>query len=142
MSRTRDKDLNIKPKYGFFYIITNHMGRVKIGITQNPKQRLGSYIKHNGCDMEFNYLYFGDYIFIKKLENLIKVKEEFLVFTKRKSEWLSDEYSVDQVLSIVEKLRWERVLHEDVVLVDYTKLNYDDLAEDMIKESLKSLVIS
>ena len=66
----------------------------------------------------------------------------FLVFTKRKSEWLSDEYSVDQVLSIVEKLRWERVLHEDVVLVDYTKLNYDDLAEDMIKESLKSLVIS
>lgn len=144
MSLIRNKDLNIKPKYGFFYILHNHMGRVKIGITQNPKQRLGQYMTHGGDgNLVFDYLYFGDWGFIKKMERLIKTKEEFHIFDgERTSEWLLDEYKLQDIKILVDTLRYKRAMQDDIVEVTFTKLNYSNLSENMINESLKHFEIT
>lgn len=83
-------------------------GDIKIGITSNPKMRLGVYQcaysakSHRAC---FDYVWEGPSAQIEKLEQQLKLNYNWQIESDSlgESEWVTDT-SLEEIISIVDKL--------------------------------------
>lgn len=108
----------------YFYIVQSVSGRIGFGITGDPNDRNKKYTSHSGDIIKFPYLYQGLETHCKGLERSLKKQftDKIWVVEDWKTEWYTEDVSVNYVTDLVNELIKERHLKVKLVCenFDYT----------------------
>jgi hypothetical protein len=105
----------------YLYLIESIGGRAGFGIAAEPKERNKQYCSHSGGIVKFKFLYGGLRTHAKALERTIKTQytDNLWYVEDWKTEWLSDNVSIDQLHDYVKQLINDRHFRLDLIALDY-----------------------
>lgn len=95
----------------YFYILPGPF-RTGFGITGDHERREKDYTGAWGGIARFSYLFEGTSTHIKRLENIIKIQNQDMLWKvdEWNTEWLDNEWNAEQLLDFVKTLIQERHL--------------------------------
>ena len=95
----------------YFYILPGPF-RTGFGITGDHERREKDYTGAWGGIARFSYLFEGSSTHIKRLENIIKIQNQDMLWKvdEWNTEWLDNEWNAEQLLDFVKTLIQERHL--------------------------------